>query len=160
LVERDGMTTKRMTESIPGERKKREVSLNGFWRDLFRLGLYKRSQGRITRQLTFAALAVVVVLGAWRISDFIGGTAYVRLGVPAIVAAVGLWLCFRLVNMPRFADFLIAVEAEMTKVSWPTRKELFRGSVVVIVTIVVLGFLLYGFDLIWASLLHLLGVGA
>ncbi len=34
---------------------------------------------------------------------------------------VGLWLCFRLVNMPRFADFLIAVEAEMNKVSWPTR---------------------------------------
>jgi preprotein translocase subunit SecE len=153
------MATKRMTESIPGERKKREVSLNGFWRDLFRLGLYKRSQGRITRQLTFAALALVALLAAWRISDSIGGTAYVRFGVPAIVAAVGLWLCFRLVNMPRFADFLIAVEAEMTKVSWPTRLELFRGSVVVIVTIVVLASLLLIFDVVWRWLLHLLGVG-
>ena len=34
--------------------------------------------------------------------------------------------------MPAFADFLIAVEAEMNKVSWPTRTELFRGSMVVI----------------------------
>ena len=38
--------------------------------------------------------------------------------------------CFTgVVNLPVFADFLIAVEAEMNKVSWPTRGELFRGSV-------------------------------
>ncbi|HEV2970329.1 MAG TPA: preprotein translocase subunit SecE [Pirellulales bacterium] len=133
--------------------------MNGFWRDMFRLGLYKRNQGRITRQVTFAALALVALLGSWRISESLGGTAYVRYGIPALLAAVGLWLCFRLVNMPRFADFLIAVEAEMSKVSWPTRKELFRGSIVVIVTIVVLATVLVLFDLLWQSLLRLLGVG-
>jgi preprotein translocase subunit SecE len=69
-----------------------------------------------------------------------------------------LWLSFRLVNMPRFADFLIAVEAEMSKVSWPTRKELFRGSAVVIVTIVVLASVLVLFDLVWTLLLRALGV--
>ena len=31
-------------------------------------------------------------------------------------------------NMPRFADFLIAVEAEMNKVSWPSKAELIRSS--------------------------------
>ena len=70
------------------------------------------------------------------------------------VVVVGLWLCFRLVNLPKFADFLIAVEAEMTKVSWPTRHELIRGSVVVIVTLVFLAAMLTVYDLIWQRLLH------
>ena len=35
------------------------------------------------------------------------------------VLAFGLWLGYRIVNVPQFADFLIAVEAEMNKVSWP-----------------------------------------
>jgi preprotein translocase subunit SecE len=138
--------------------KEKDVSLNGFWRDMFQIGLYKRSQGRITRQLTFAALAIVVVLGAWRIGAY-GDTPLTRFGIPSILGAVGLWLSFRLVNMPRFADFLIAVEAEMSKVSWPTRKELFRGSAVVIVTIVVLASVLVFFDLVWRVLLQALGVG-
>ncbi len=47
----------------------------------------------------------------------------------------------------------------MSKVSWPTRKELARGAVVVMVTIFVLSAVLYGFDLLWNWLLHLLGVG-
>ena len=46
--------------------------------------------------------------------------------------AVAGWICYRLVNFPGFADFLIAVEAEMNKVSWPTRTELFRASMVVL----------------------------
>jgi preprotein translocase subunit SecE len=62
------------------------------------------------------------------------------------------------VNLPKFADFLIAVEAEMTKVSWPTRAELIRGSVVVIVTLVFLAAMLTIYDLIWQFLLSRLGV--
>jgi preprotein translocase subunit SecE len=138
--------------------KEKDVSLNGFWRDMFQIGLYKRNQGRIVRQLTFAALAIVIVLGAWRIGTY-GSTSLTRIGIPCIIGAIGLWLSFRLVNMPRFADFLIAVEAEMSKVSWPTRKELFRGSAVVIVTIVVLATVLVVFDLFWQTLLHVMGVG-
>ena len=65
----------------------------------------------------------------------------------------GVWFCFRLVNLPKFADFLIAVEAEMSKVSWPTRAELMRGSVVVIVTLVFLAAMLTVYDSIWQSLL-------
>ncbi len=139
--------------------KDREVALNGFWRDVFQLGLYKRNQGRITRQLTFVALALAVGVGAWRLNEFFTPSAFTDYGIPWVLAAIGIWLSYRVVNMPRFADFLIAVEAEMSKVSWPTRKELVRGSVVVIVTIVVLAALLYGFDLVWSFLLGLLGIG-
>ena len=138
--------------------KEKDVSLNGFWRDMFQIGLYKRSQGRITRQLTFAALAIVVVLSAWRIGTY-GDTPLTHFGIPSIIGAVGLWLSFRLVNMPRFADFLIAVEAEMSKVSWPTRKELFQGSAVVIVTIVVLASVLVVFRFRLAVVAARLGRG-
>ena len=61
--------------------------------------------------------------------------------------------CFRLVNLPKFADFLIAVEAEMNKVSWPTRTELFRSSVVVIVTILVSGGDVDGFTMCFGRFL-------
>ena len=64
----------------------------------------------------------------------------------------GLWLAFRAVNVPWIADFLIAVEAEMNKVSWPSRAEMFRSTIVVIVTIFGLAFVLFGYDLIWRSL--------
>ncbi len=134
--------------------------MNGFLGDLFHVGLYKRSQGKITRQATFAAIFAVFVLAAWRISSTVAfDSAVARFGVPTALVVVGAWLAYRLVNIRAFADFLIAVEAEMSKVTWPTRKELFRGSVVVIVTIVSLGFILVMYDFFWSGLLRFLGVG-
>ena len=128
-------------------------------RELFQLGIYKRSQGRIARQVTFAVLAITVLLGAWRLSVLeIDAGRTMQFVVPGVLLAVGWWLSFRLVNLPGFADFLIAVEAEMNKVSWPTRGELFRSSMVVIFCIFFLAAVLYAYDLFWSTLLHLLRV--
>jgi preprotein translocase subunit SecE len=52
----------------------------------------------------------------------------------------------RIVNLPSFADFLISVEAEMNKVSWPSRGELYRASLVVIVVIFLLTAILLAYD--------------
>ena len=52
--------------------------------------------------------------------------------------------------MPAFADFLISVEGEMNKVSWPSRSELFRASLVVILVIFSLAAILYAYDLVLA----------
>ena len=52
-------------------------------------------------------------------------------------------MSYRVVNVPGFADFLIAVEAEMNKVSWPTRTELFRASMVVLILIFALAVVLF-----------------
>ena len=68
-----------------------------------------------------------------------------------MLAVVGVWAAFRSVNWPAFADFLIAVEAEMNKVSWPLRGELFRSSAVVIFTIFAIGIVLFGFDAFGSS---------
>lgn len=133
-----------------------------FFRELLSLNNYKRSQGRIARQVTAAALAIAMAIGAWRLSVYWGpasGPTY-QYVIPGVILMLGLWVCFRVYNLPRFADFLIAVEAEMNKVSWPSRGELIRSSLVVMVTIFVLAFILFGFDLFWRMLLGWLGIGA
>ena len=72
-----------------------------------------------------------------------------RFLVPGLLLAAGLWFVFRLVNYPPFADFLIAVETEMTKVSWPSVDEVIRSSAVVIFLIFALAAILAAYDLFW-----------
>lgn len=130
------------------------------WRELFSLGVYKRSQGRLARQITFASIVVLVAFGCWSLHNYLVSRVEIgtRYGVSLAVLVAGIWIGYRLVNIPRFADFLIAVEAEMNKVSWPTRTELFRSVVVVLVTIIGLAFVLYAYDILWQFLLRMLGV--
>ncbi len=128
--------------------------MGAFVQELFRFSLYKRSQGRVARQVTFAALAIIVALGAWSMHNFYSGHGTVaRYTVPLIVLVAGLWASFRVVQMPAFADFLISVEGEMNKVSWPSWGELFRASVVVMVVIFLLAAVLFGYDFLWKVLL-------
>ena len=61
-----------------------------------------------------------------------------------------MWISYRLVNIPAFADFLIAVEAEMNKVSWPTRHELIPGVAGGAGDDFLLAVVLFGFDLFWS----------
>jgi preprotein translocase subunit SecE len=148
-------------------------------RGLFQLGIYKRSQGRITRQVTFAFLAITVALGVWSFWNTIedwrfGGVTIAGLLGTSVDAAEralhgllcgamllgGCWIAYRLVNMPRFADFLIAVEAEMNKVSWPTQSEMIRAVLVVLFTIAFLVLVLFGYDLCLDWLIRsVIGIG-
>jgi preprotein translocase subunit SecE len=139
---------------------------------MFRWGLYKRSQGRITRQITFAALAIGVAIGMYRLGENLPGVGFsfrfglseaafahaLHFGVPGVLLLIGWWISYRVVNLPSFADFLIAVEAEMNKVSWPARGELLRASAVVLVVIISMAILLLLLDLFWQRILHLLGI--
>ena len=58
----------------------------------------------------------------------------------------------------KFADFLIAVEAEMNKVSWPAWSELVRSSIVVIFVIFFLAMVLFGYDMLWQFVFKTIGV--
>ena len=164
----------------------KENSVSGsFFQELFHVGLYKRTQGRITRQVTCAALIIAFALAAWRLQVLMDASlpefgwvrtlgmqslgdqlesTYARLQptleylVPALVLFVGVWASYRIVNLPRFADFLIAVEAEMNKVSWPSKAELTRSSLVVIFVIFALAIILFGYDLFWQLLFEWMGI--
>jgi preprotein translocase SecE subunit len=73
----------------------------------------------------------------------------VQYTLPLVIAALGLWLSWRLVNMPVFADFLIATEAELNKVSWTTRRRLMQDTVVVLVTVALLAAFILVVDTVW-----------
>jgi preprotein translocase subunit SecE len=133
-----------------------------FLREMLRTDIYKRSQGRLVRQFTCLAIWAAFVLAAWRayptltIDWHVGSlAAYITSGV---ILAIGLWLGFRIVNWPSFADFLIAVEAEMNKVSWPSRTELIRASMVVIVLMFGLTIVLFAYDVTLTWFLKAIGV--
>jgi preprotein translocase subunit SecE len=115
--------------------------------EFFRFGRYKRNQGQIARRTTFGALALIVVLGCLRMTQYYSDQSPVlHYYVPFAFMAIGLWASFRVVQMPAFADFLISVEGEMNKVSWPSRGELFRATLVVILVVFFLAALLFAYD--------------
>ncbi|MEX0700790.1 MAG: preprotein translocase subunit SecE [Planctomycetales bacterium] len=131
------------------------------WSGLLAFDLYKRNQGRLARQVTAIAVGVVIVIGAWTLSHsplLLGADRWARIGIPLAISLAGAWGAFRLVNWPRFADFLISVEAEMDKVSWASKGDLKRASIVVIATMFVLGFILFLYDAVWLWLFQKLGI--
>ncbi|QGJ70120.1 Preprotein translocase subunit SecE [Planctomycetales bacterium 10988] len=139
--------------------KQKAMTSGSFVRELFTADIYKRSQGRIVRQVTAVALWVTALLGCYQLYlNLVGIEAWQRYLISGGLLAVSTWVIFRVVCYPKFADFLIATEAEMNKVSWPSRAELIRGSVVVLVTVFLLAAVLFLYDLFWNWLLTLLGV--
>jgi preprotein translocase subunit SecE len=133
----------------------------GFWRSLGQLAMYKPAQGRLVRQLTGIALAALLLLIAYETATMSYMVALLGNGHFLLMIVLGLlavWVAYRLVNYPKFADFLIAVEAEMNKVSWPSQPELVRASIVVMAVIFLMAMVLYGFDVFWTKFLQLIRV--
>lgn len=127
---------------------------------LLATGVYKRNQGRLARQLTVLAIWLLIFVGCYQLSTgpLLGLDPAIRLGVPIALAVVGAWCAYRAVNYPPFADFLVSVEAEMAKVSWPTREEVFRATLVVIAVMILLALLLFAFDVLWKEIFQFLDV--
>ncbi len=83
----------------------------------------------------------------------------VQFTVPLLLLAGALWLAWRVVNMPSFADFLIATEAEMNKVSWTTQRKLGQDTVVVLVVVVLMAGFLFTTDYFWKTVLSWKPIG-
>ncbi len=135
--------------------------MSAIFRELFQVGIYKRTQGLLVRQITGAVVALGFLIAAWQLYIWLRVTvqaAWLVYGVPMFVALVGLWTSYRLVNVPRFADFLIAVEAEMRTVWWPSWAETVRSSTVVIFVMFFLAAVLFAFDFVWTVVFQFLGI--
>lgn len=142
----------------------------------FSLAQHKRSLGVRVRRLTIMGILLVGVTGAWSLSNqgvipdkwvlqmpfgmqpFLVMTG-AKTGVLVLIVLASLWVAFRAVNVPSFAEFLIATEAEMNKVSWSTRKRLAQDTVVVLVTTLIMTLFLLVVDLFWGWLLSRQTVG-
>lgn len=146
----------------------------------FTAHLYKRSLGVRVRRITI--LGILIVGGSGAYSLWTQGVVPDRLTmtmpfdvptltlwngakvsgkelVPLLILAVTAWVAFRAVNVPDFAEFLIATEAEMNKVSWSSRKRLMQDTVVVLLTTLIMTLFLLVVDLFWGWLLSRQTVG-
>jgi len=123
------------------------------------LDIYKPGQG------VYARVSVVVLFGAFAAlglfelyfavedwSAMLAGAVpwkLVVVGSLALAAAAGIGL---LVNARKPVDFLIVTEAEMRKVSWPTARQIRQQTIVVLLTTLVLGAIIYTADVLFVYL--------
>ena len=118
--------------------------------------IYKRGQGKYTRLCSAFGAALMVGLGCLQLYkklEAVGwglsrrAALWIATMVPAgLFVALGL-LIFWLINKPSVADFMIASEGEMKKVSWSSRKEIAVSTFIVIVVVIIMGVILGVADL-------------
>lgn len=141
---------------------------------------FKGNQGVRVRRGTVIALVVLIVCGVysmiqhgtiregrWTLNiPFTGEPGrqaatgaqltllyHTSITVPLILVVVAGWIAWRIVNWPAFADFLIATEAELNKVSWTARKRLYQDTIVVLVACILMTIFLFAVDVLWIKIL-------
>jgi preprotein translocase SecE subunit len=142
---------------------------------------FKGSQGVRVRRATVAGLLIIGLSGIyamvshhvfgstragtenwfWRVPFSSNGETFLYLPLlsrinmlgPILLSALVFWFSWRLVNWPTFADFLIATEAEMNKVSWTSRKRLITDTIVVLVAVFIMTTFLFVVDIVWFQIL-------
>lgn len=131
-----------------------------FRETFFSVGLYKKNQGRLARQLVAGAGAIAVCLLCWSMNQTLLADVSSPVGniVTVVCVAAGLWSMYRVVNLPQFAEFLIEVQHEMAKVSWPSWATLKRSTAVVLFTMGLLSVVLFCYDVVWHWVLKLIRV--
>ena len=130
------------------------------------LQFYKKGQGFYTRIGTAVGVAILSLLGCWSLYRKLEGLslessqvqAWVQAGIPAVLLLVLAGVVFKILNATKIADFMIATEGEMKKVSWSTKKEIITSTKVVIVTVMALSVMLAGVDFCFMWFFRAIGV--
>ena len=107
--------------------------------------IYKRGQGKYTRLCSSFGAAIIAGLGCLQLYRKLQATdigLWAETMVPAVLFIGLCLLIFWLVNKPTIADFMVAAEREMKKVSWSSRKEIAVSTFIVIVVVIVMASLL------------------
>ncbi len=112
--------------------------------------IYKKGQGKYTRLCSGFAATTIAALGCFQLYrqlQIYGLNLWIETMVPAGLMVILAMLIFYLVNKPSIADFLVAAEGEMKKVSWSSRKEITVSTFIVIIVMVLMAVLLYVTDM-------------
>ncbi|MBN1437590.1 MAG: preprotein translocase subunit SecE [Sedimentisphaerales bacterium] len=133
------------------------------------LKFYKKGQGYYTRLGTAAGLGILSIYGCYALynklavlldDDYLGPVkgVWTQALVPVVLLAIFAWFIFKIVNTPKYADFMIATEGEMKKVSWSSKKEIVSSTKVVIITVAIVAVLLAVVDHAFAWFFNWIGV--
>ncbi|HUW20153.1 MAG TPA: preprotein translocase subunit SecE [Sedimentisphaerales bacterium] len=123
-----------------------------------RFDVYKRGQGKYTRLCSAFGFGIIIALGCLQLYSWLQAAEFglnpraalwVATMVPAGLFVVLSLLIFWLVNKPSVADFMIAAEGEMKKVSWSSRKEIAVSTFIVIVVVIAMAVLLGVTDIVF-----------
>ena len=106
--------------------------------------IYKRGQGYYTRLYSALTFFAIVVCGCLVLHEELKvyDNIWVVTLVPAGVCVGFGLLIYWLVNKATVADFLIAAEGEIKKVSWSSRHEIMVSTFIVICVVMLVGALL------------------
>jgi preprotein translocase SecE subunit len=114
-------------------------------------GIYKRGQGKYTRLCSAFSAAIIAGLGCWQLYIKLEAVEWglsrkaalwIATMVPAGLFVVLALLISWLINKPSLADFMIAAEGEMKKVSWSSKQEIAVSTFIVIVVVIMMAILL------------------
>jgi preprotein translocase subunit SecE len=123
--------------------------------------IYKRGQGKWVRWCTVAAMTLANGLGViWLVNEPYLSPHEVPIKVAAATVWVlfWAWVTFWMVNSAKMAEFMIATESEMRKVTWPARRDVVNSTKVIILITFVLGVLLWLVDLGFVELFTRMGL--
>ncbi len=138
---------------------------------------YREDQGRHVRMLAFWSLVFFIGFGCRFLHDLLiqwvalrtplGGVRLPVVGidltpaflVSALLFSACLLLAHRWLRKPKIADLLIETEAELLKVTWPKGQDVWNASLVVMVSVVLLGLYLAAADIFLFRLMRTLILG-
>jgi len=106
--------------------------------------------------LKLVAAAVLLVIGIYGFYSFVAYSALLRvLGLLAI-GAVAVAVALQTDQGRRLWQFVGDSRSEVRKVVWPTRQETLQTTLVVIVMVLILGIILWLFDMVLIGILRFL----
>ena len=113
--------------------------------------IYKSNQAKNTRLSVAIGVSVIACIGCYNLYNWLNGMEiglsreqmlWFATLIPFAVLAIICGLAFWLVNKPSVADFMIVSEAELKKVNWSSKQEIYVSTVIVISVVVIMAVLL------------------
>lgn len=134
------------------------------------LEFYNPDAAKISRGVTASCLGSLLLYGSLSLYDFLAEGWWMT-PLPNIGEALGeefplaprTFLClaliagsgyfiYWLVNYKKYVDYLVETEAELKKVTWPSKPEVTASSIIVVVTTILLGVYIFAVDYLLISI--------
>ncbi|GAB5542645.1 MAG: preprotein translocase subunit SecE [Sandaracinaceae bacterium] len=109
-------------------------------------------------QFAFVVIAILTFYLSDKLISFVWGYFAEPEGtlVSGVAAIIGILTGFLLYRHPKVRPLADEVAGELSKVTWPTRQETWRNTIVVIITSIIAAAYLGIFDSIWSAFTDLI----